>query len=74
MKPSSLNVFEYIKLYALPFNQKLVLVRNGKHLEVFKDDSDPTIAEIAKTVIEHMTKKGAKLPIHVTLKSDLDEW
>jgi len=74
MTHSDPNVFDYIKYYSLPFDQKLVLVRNGKHLEVFKDDSDPTISEVAKTVIAHMGKKGAKLPIHVTLKSDLDNW
>jgi len=68
MTHSDPNVFDYIKYYSLPFDKKLVMVRNGK------DDPDPTISELAKRVIEHMTKDAALLPIHVTLKSDLDKW
>jgi len=74
MMHSDPNVFDYIKYYALPFDKKLVMVRNGQYLNIFKNDPDPTISELAKTVIKHMTKEGAKLPIHVTLKSEFDKW
>jgi len=74
MTHSDPNVFDYIKYYSLPFDKKLVMVRNGQYLNIFKDDPDPTISELAKRVIEHMTKDAALLPIHVTLKSDLDKW
>ncbi len=68
------NVFDYIKYYSLPFDKKLVMVRHGQYLNIFKNDPDPTISELANTVIKHMTSEDAILPIHVTLKRDLDGW
>jgi len=64
------NVFDHIKYYSLPFEEKFIMVRYGKHLDVFKNDPDPTISELAHMILEH-TKDGIKYPVSVTLKDDL---
>jgi len=64
------DLFDHIKYYSLPFTSKLMLVRYGKQLDVFKNDPDPTISELAKTILD--ADPGLIYPIHVTLASDLD--
>lgn len=51
------NLFEIIKLYGIPFADKVVLMNQYKHLEFFSKDKDPFVNDFARKQLKKQTYK-----------------